>query len=297
MRVAVTGSTGFIGRAVVGTLGDRGHDVVRLVRSGPFAVDRVLWDPNGGTIDGAGLGRIDGVVHLAGEPIGAKRWTAAQKQRILASREQGTQLIARTVASMHPVPAVLVSGSAIGFYGDRGDEVLTEDSSTGPGFLAEVVRRWEAATATAERAGVRVVRIRTGLVLGRGGLLRRLLLPFRAGLGARLGSGRQWMSWISLRDEVDAILHALETELSGPVNLTAPVPVTNVEFTASLARALGRRARLVVPRAAISAAFGSELAADLLGSQRVLPTRLEGARFTFTHQDIDAAIRWALDEG
>jgi uncharacterized protein len=294
MRVAVTGSSGFIGSALVDACERAGHDVVRVVRSGPFGADRILWDPERGTIDAAGLAGIDAAVHLAGESIGAKRWTAKQKHRILASRENGTRLLSETMAAMQPRPATLISGSAIGYYGDRGDEVLTESSSSGDGFLAEVVRRWENATSPASGAGIRTVRVRTGLVLGQGGLLARLLLPSKLGLGARLGTGRQWMSWISLRDHVAAILHLLDSDVSGAVNLTAPVPVTNAAFTAALGSVLKRPARLVVPNAAIALAFGSELAADLLSSLRVLPTRLEGDGFAFRDLDVAAALTWAV---
>jgi uncharacterized protein (TIGR01777 family) len=265
---------------------------VRLVRASTGGdAHRVGWDPAAGRIDAAGLAGVDAIVNLAGEPIGTKRWTAAQKERILGSRERGTALLARTAAELEPKPAVFVSGSAIGYYGDRGDEVLTEESASGDGFLADVVRRWEASTAPAAQAGIRVARIRTGLVLGAGGgLLKRMLLPFRLGFGARLSSGKQWMSWISLADEVGAIVYLLEGDGAGAFNLTAPLPVTNAAFTASLARALGRPGRLVVPRAAVSAVFGGELADDLLGSQRVLPMRLETAGYLFKHLDLDEAL-------
>lgn len=292
MRVAVSGASGFIGVELCAALEKTGHDVVRLVRSGPFARDRVFWDPvPSGTIDVFGLAGVNAVVHLAGEPIGIRRWTSEQKRKILTSREQGTAVIAGAIAGMNPRPAILISASAVGYYGDRGDEVLTEGSGSGGGFLAEVVRRWEAATVPAEKAGIRVATIRTGLVLGAsGGLLKRMKLPFRMGLGARLGSGNQWMSWISMRDEIGAILHILEGEGSGPFNLTAPVPVTGRAFTASLASALGRKAPFVVPRAAMSAALGSELTADLLASQRALPAKLESSGYVFRDLDLGSAL-------
>jgi uncharacterized protein (TIGR01777 family) len=296
MRVAVSGSHGLIGSAVVPALEAAGHEVLRLVRSDAGA-GQVFWDPSGGRIDRSGLEGVHAAVHLAGAGIGDGRWTAARKREILDSRVKGTELLARTLATLEPRPATLVSGSAIGYYGDRGDEELTEQSTPGGGFLAEVVKAWEAATAPAAEAGIRVAHVRTGIVLsGGGGVLAKQLPLFKRGLGGKLGSGRQWTSWIALDDEVAAIRHVLtDASFSGPVNLTAPHPVTNAEFTASLARVLGRGARLPVPRVALTAALGAEMARETaLVSQRVRPTKLEASGFAFAHPVVDEALAAAL---
>ena len=299
MKVAITGSSGLIGSELAHALGAAGHEVLRVVRSGGRGPGRILWDPTSGTIDAGGLESVDAVVHLAGESIGSGRWTTAQKARILDSRVLGTQLIARTVAAMDSPPRVLASGSAIGFYGpDRGDEELTEDAIGGPGFLAEVVRQWEDATASAEEAGIRVAHLRSGLVLSpEGGAMQRMLLPFKLGLGGRIGSGRQYWSWISLTDEVAAIIHVLERdELTGPVNLTAPAPVTNAELTATLARVLGRPAKIPVPTLGLKGALGTELVEEMLiGGQRVLPAKLERSGYRFTFGELETALRAMLE--
>ena len=295
MRVLVSGSRGLIGSALVSSLRAGGHDVRRLVR-GEATGDDVAWDPGGGTIDRAALEGTEGVVHLAGEGIGAKRWTRAQKREIRDSRVEGTRLLAEALAGLEPRPEVLVSGSAVGVYGDRGDEVLTEDSTLGDSFLAGVCKEWEAATAPVAEAGIRVVNIRSGIVLSpAGGALKKQLPLFKLGLGGNLGSGWQYMSWISIDDEVGAIGHALATpSLRGPVNLTAPEPVRNAQFTSTLGRVLARPSVLPVPRLALAVVLGRELAAEMLGSQRVLPIRLEASGYAFHHPELEPALRHVL---
>jgi uncharacterized protein len=290
--VAVTGSSGFIGSALCPALEVAGHRVLRLVRSGAGGPDTLRWDPEAGTIDAGGLESVGGVVHLAGESIG-KRWSARQKARIKESRVAGTSLLCETLAKLSNPPAVLVSGSAVGFYGDRGDEVLTEDSPAGEGFLASVAQAWEASTAAAQGAGIRVVHLRTAEVLARhGGALQKMLTPFRLGLGGRIGSGRQWVPWITLDDHVAAILHLLgDQSLSGPVNASAPDPVTNTAFTKALAGALHRPAVLPVPAPALGLLLGKEMSHELLMvSLRVMPERLTAGGFRFRDPELGAAL-------
>ena len=294
MRVAVTGSSGLIGTALVRALEARGDEVVRIVRSGMRAQGRILWDPERGHIDR--LDGIDAAVNLAGEPIGRRRWTEKQKRRITSSRELGTAVLARAMTSQSPKPRVLLNASAMGFYGERGDDVLTEDAPAGTAFLASVCRRWEAATSEASDAGIRVVLLRTGLVLSPdGGLLGRILLPFWLGAGGRLGNGRQWMSWVTLRDEVGAILHLLDDDgARGPYNISAPHPVRNDEFTRVLARVLHRPAFVPIPKALIAIPFGRELADDLLSSTRMAPARLMDAGHRFEAPELEPALRALL---
>jgi uncharacterized protein (TIGR01777 family) len=291
MRIAVTGSSGFIGTALRASLAADGHTIVRVVRGQPAPGD-VRWDIEAGTIDAAGLEGLDGVIHLAGEGIGEKRWTDEQKRRILESRSKGTDLLCRTLASLDSRPPVLMSGSAIGYYGDRGDEQLTESSPPGHGFLTDIVTAWEAATAPAEAAGIRVAHIRTGIVLDpAGGVLKRLTGIARFGLLGKLGSGQQWMSWIALGDHLRAIRFLLEQPISGPVNLTAPTPVTNAVFTKALGRVLHRPTVLPVPRFGPKLLLGTELANALLfEGQRVLPDALLGAGFEFDHPELEGAL-------
>ena len=299
MQVAVTGSSGLIGSELRRALELSGHDVLRIVRGGPSASDSIRWDPSAGAIEAAGLEGVDAVVHLAGESIGGGRWTDAQKAKVLGSRLEGTTLLARTLASLASPPKVLVSGSAVGYYGNGGDEFLTEESPRGEGFLADVVERWEAAAAPAEEAGIRVPRIRTGIVLSRhGGALGKLLLPFKLGLGGRFGSGRQYWSWISIHDEVGAILHTIETEsLSGPINLTAPNPTTQADFAATLARVLGRPAFMPTPVFGVKAVYGEQMVEEtLLWGQRALPKRLEESGFDFVHPTLEVALRAVVSE-
>ena len=278
MDVVVTGSSGLIGSALKGALQQAGHRLVPMVRS-EAAGDAIHWDPDRGEIDAGGLEGVGAVVHLAGEGIGNRRWNEAHKAKVKDSRSRGTTLLAETLAKLNKAPRVLVSGSAVGYYGDRGDEVLTESSRPGNDFLADVCTTWEAATTPAKEAGIRVAHIRTGIVLsGRGGVLPKMLLPFKFGAGGKLGSGRQWMSWIALEDEVGAIVHLLgDDSLSGPFNLTAPNPATNADMTKAIGAALHRPTLIPAPAFALKTALGSEMAKELLlVSQRVLPTRLFG---------------------
>lgn len=295
MRVAVAGSSGLIGSALVPVLRQAGHDVVRLVRRPPAAPDEVPWDPDGGSLDAQALGHVDAFVNLAGASLDA-RWTPEHKREILNSRVLTTRLLAQTAAAAEHRPA-LVCASAMGIYGpDRGDEELTEQSSHGAGFLAEVVEAWEAAADPAREAGVRVVHLRTGLVMTRrAGTLQRMLLPFRLGVGGRLGSGRQWWSWILLDDVVAAYRHALESELAGPVNVTAPSPVRNAEFVDTLGRILHRPTLLPTPTPALWVLFGRELTREMiLSGLRVLPARLEASGFAWSEPELDPALRRAL---
>lgn len=290
--IAISGASGLVGTAVARALQSGGHRVVRLVRRPPTAGE-VRWDPAGGTIDAAGLEGVDGVVHLAGESIADGRWTSERKRRIRDSRVEGTRLLAETLGRLTRKPAVLVSASAIGIYGDRGDEELDEASATSRGFLAEVGRAWEAATADAAAAGIRVVLPRLGIVLAPdGGALARMLPPFRLGLGGPLGPGTQWMSWITLEDIVRVILAALERPaLSGPVNAVAPAPVTNAEFTRLLAAAVHRPAIFPVPALALEVLFGEMAREALLASQRVIPRKLAAAGFVFGDPVLGPALR------
>lgn len=292
MDVVVSGSHGLIGSALVPALGAAGHRVRRLVRGQPGPSD-VAWDPAAGTIDASGLAGADAVVHLAGVGIGDKRWTDAQKARIRDSRVAGTGLLAGALAGLGTPPRVLVSASAVGYYGDRSDEVVTEDSGPGEGFLAEVVRDWEEAAAPAADAGVRVVHTRSGIVLSpAGGALKKQLPLFKLGLGGPLGSGRQWVSWVSIDDEVAAILHVLHTDaVRGPVNVTAPEPVTASGMAKAIGRALHRPAVLPVPKVALGLVLGSQLTHEmLLASQRAVPSRLLASGFRFRHPGIDQAL-------
>ena len=293
MRVLVSGASGLIGSGLVPYLAARGHTVVRLVRRGS---DGVAWDPARRTIDRAGLGGSDAVIHLSGESV-LGRWTAAKQAAIRSSRVDTTAFLAATLASLEQRPRVLVSASAVGFYGDRGDETLTEDSAPGSGLLADVSRAWEAATEPAARAGIRTVQLRIGLPLtAAGGLLRQLLLPFRLGLGGPIGRGAQWWSWIAFEDLLSLLAFALDTpSLAGPVNATAPSPATNRDFARALGRVLGRPAVLPLPPAVLRLAFGAAAAnGALLTGARVLPARARAAGFRFAYPDLDAALRRAL---
>jgi uncharacterized protein (TIGR01777 family) len=290
--IAITGSSGLIGQALTAALHAEGHRVLRMVRRPPGGSDEMRWDPTEGTIDAAGLEGIDAVVNLAGEGIGNRRWSAAQKARIERSRTEGTGLLARTLSELTRPPGVLLSGSAVGIYGDRGDDVLTEASPPGDTFLAGVCRAWESATAPAEAAGIRVAHLRTGIVLSRdGGALARMLPLFRLGLGGRFGSGRQYWSWISIDDEVGAIRWLLDHDVAGPVNLVAPAACTNRAFTHELAAALHRPAVAAVPAFGPRLLLGRELADELLfTSARVRPAALETAGYPFRHPDLASAF-------
>jgi hypothetical protein len=293
MRVLVTGSHGLIGSALVDALRARGDEVTPLRRPDD-------WDPERETIDPARVRGHDAVVHLAGESLGEKRWSPSQKRRIVESRRRGTTLLAGALAGLAPEdrPAALVSASAIGFYGDRGDETVDESSAPGRGFLSDVVKAWEASTSAAGDAGIRVVHVRTGIVLSpRGGALARQLLPFRLGLGGPIAGGRMWWSWISLDDEVGALLHCIDSAaLTGPVNLVAPEPVRQREFASTLGRVLRRPAFLPTPLLPLRVVYGSELVSEvLLWSQRVAPTSLTRSGYAFRHPTVEAALRAVLD--
>jgi uncharacterized protein (TIGR01777 family) len=285
-RVAITGSTGLIGSALVGHLRSEGHTVQRLVRRKAAAPDEISWDPKHGTIDTAALEGVDAVIHLAGANVGDHRWTKKYRAEILNSRLLGTTTIAQAVSTVKP--KVFISGSAIGFYGETGNRAVNESDRGGDDFLAAVCREWEAA---ADLAGdTRTVKIRTGLVLEpTGGALGRMLPLFRFGLGGKIGSGKQWWSWITLHDEIRAICHLLESDVSGPINLTSPNPVTNQEFTAALARALHRPALFPVPGIALKTVLGG-FSTEILGSKKVLPTALTESGFTFDYPHLVNAL-------
>lgn len=296
MKVIVSGASGLIGSALVPALEAAGHEVVRLVRREPAAANEARWDPAAGTIDAGRLAGAGAVVCLSGATIG-RRWTEARKREILESRVASTSLLARTAAELDPRPAALLCAGGVGIYGDRGDEILTEESEPGTGFLADVGKAWEAAADPAREAGIRVVSFRQGLVLSRrGGALARLLTPFKLGLGGRVGSGRQWWSWVALEDLVAAYLFALESDLRGPVNLVAPNPVTNRQFVLALARALRRPALFPLPAPVVVAMFGEMGRAALLEGQRALPERLLDAGFSFAQPDLPGALERALAE-
>ncbi|MES4906755.1 MULTISPECIES: TIGR01777 family oxidoreductase [unclassified Streptomyces] len=295
MRIAITGSSGLIGTALVRSLHADGHQVVRLVRRAPRAEDEVRWDPKRQWVDPEGLSGCEAVVHLAGAGIGGRRWTDAYKKELRDSRVLGTAAVAEAVASLDAPPRVLVSASAIGYYGDTGDRVVDESAPPGDGFLADLCQQWEEATAPAQEAGVRTAFARTGLVVAaEGGAWGRLFPLFRFGLGGRMGSGRQYWSFIALDDHIAALRHILATdELVGPVNLTAPEPITNREVTAAMGRVLGRPTLLSVPAPALRLALG-ELSGDVLGSVRAVPRRLLDSGFSFAHPTIEQALRAAL---
>ena len=293
MNILISGASGLMGTALCATLASEGHRAVRLVRQeneiGPNAV---AWDPTNERIDVEDLSEIDAVIHLAGEGVGNGRWTAAKKRRILESRRLGTRLLAESAAQMNPRPAVFLSASAIGLYGSRGDEILTEESSAGSDFLADVCTAWEGATRPASDAGIRVARLRFGVVLSPdGGALAKMLLPFKLGLGGPIGGGRQWMSWIGIDDAIGAICHALaETGVEGAVNLVSPNPVVNRDFARALGRALHRPAVLPLPGFVIRALFGEMGTATALSSARVSPEVLEQTGYQFLHPRLDEAL-------
>ena len=293
MDVAITGASGLIGRALSSSLRSDGHRVLRFQRGGVTTADAIGWDPDAGRIDAPALEGIDAVVHLAGEGIAEHRWTDEQKQRIRDSRVRGTAVLAAAVASRERKPRVLVSASAIGYYGNRGNEILTEESAAGNDFLAGACVEWEAQTEPAATAGVRTVLARTGIVLdAHGGALKQMLLPFKLGVGGRQGSGQQWMSWIALADQVGALRYAIEhDDLSGPVNLVAPNPVTNADFARTLGRTLHRPTFLPTPMFPLKLRYGAELVESLLmASQRVVPARLQSAGFQFAFSSLDDAL-------
>jgi uncharacterized protein (TIGR01777 family) len=309
MHIALTGASGLLGSALVPALRSEGHDIVRLVRGDVSAPDQVSWDPASGKLDPATLQGVEAVINLSGAPVAGHRWSAAQKQLIRSSRVEATTTLALALAAAEPRPRLLLSASAIGWYGPTGDIAVDEATPAGTGYFPSVVRAWEAATEPAEQAGIRVLHLRTGLVLtGNGGLLGSgvqlpgglkvpMLTLFKLGAGGKLGNGRQWQSWISLADEIGAIQFLLrEAEvrnLSGAVNLTAPEPVRNTELTSALGAALHRPTVLPVPKFALRAAIG-EFADEALASQRVLPRVLLDAGYQFAHRTIDQGVDAAL---
>jgi uncharacterized protein (TIGR01777 family) len=295
VKVVVSGASGLIGSALVPRFREAGHEVVRLVRRKPSAPDEVRWDPAAGELDRARLDGSEAIVNLSGENIG-QRWTASRKREIVESRVRATDLLARTAAALDPPAAVFVSAGGAGVYGDRGNEIVTEDSGLGSGFEADVVRAWEAAAEPAREAGIRVVNFRQGMVLAReGGALQRMLLPFKLGVGGRVGDGRQWWSWVARDDVTAAYAFVLGSDLAGVVNLCAPNPVTCTQFTDALGKKLHRPTIVPAPAFAIRALYGEMGDNVLLHGRRALPARLLDAGFEFTLPTIDAALARALE--
>ena len=295
MKVLISGATGLIGSALIPELESGGHQITRLTRS-PGSGSDVGWNPDAGEIDASRLEGHDAVVHLAGENIGEGRWTPEKKRRILESRAKGTRLLAETIASLPEPPRVMVSASAVGYYGDRGNELLREDSGPGSDFLAEVCKAWEAAADPAREAGVRVVHPRNGIVLStQGGALARTLPIFKLGGGGRIGSGRQWWSWVAMADVVGAILHSLtDDSVEGPVNVGSPNPLTNAEYTRVLGKVLNRPTIFPLPAPAARLALGEVADALLLASQRVEPAKLKETGYDFRYPELDGALRHLL---
>ncbi len=297
MNVAVSGASGLIGAALIASLEADGHRAIPLVRRAPRpGEDALRWDPASGAIMPAGPSVGDAIVHLAGESLMGLRWTAEKKRRIRESRTIATRLLVQTLTRLAKPPAVLVCASGVGYYGSRGDEVLSEESRPGTGFLADLAREWEAATATAIAQGIRVVNLRLGVALSaNGGALAKMLTPFRLGLGGVIGDGAQWMSWIALDDVIGAIRHALTTDaLRGPLNVVAPAPVTNAEFTRTLGRALGRPTLVPLPAFAARLALGEMADEMLLTSQRAVPARLQASGYRFRYPTLEDALRAVL---
>ena len=297
MKIVISGASGLIGTQLVAKLSQGGHEVIRLVRRSPKSGE-IQWNPKSGTLDAAALEGADAVIHLSGAGIGDKRWTTGYRKEILDSRTHTTALRAKTIASPSRKPSVFLSGSAIGIYGARNDEQLTEVSTHGTGFLAEVCEQWEAAAKPAVDAGVRTVYLRTGIVLSpKGGALKKLLPLFKLGVGGKFGNGKQWQSWISIDDEIGAIEYLLTANVSGAVNLTAPNPVTNAEFTRVLASVLKRPAIVPVPTFAPKILLGGELADALLFTgQRVIPAALNASGYSFKHTTLESALRSLLSK-
>ncbi len=294
MRILISGSRGLIGSALIASLG-AGHEITRLVR-GEARPNEIAWDPRAGKVDRAKLDGFDAVVHLAGESIASGRWTAVRKASIRDSRLQGTRLLAETLAGLSQPPRIFISASAMGYYGDRGDESLTETSTPGSDFLARVCQEWEAAAAPAANHGIRVVHPRFGIVLSpAGGVLGRMLTPFRFGLGAVIGKGTQWMSWIAIDDATGALAYCLENDaITGPVNLVAPQAITNRDFSKTLGRVLRRPVIFHAPAFALRFALGEMADALLLSSQRIEPTTLVMAGYQFSYPSLEPAIEHLL---
>lgn len=304
MKIVLTGASGLVGTALLPALRAKGYEVYRLVRSAPEKANgEIGWNPEQGKIDAASLEEIDAAIHLAGENISEGRWTDEKKKRIHESRAKGTRLLSETLAQIkskqNSKPQILLSASATGFYGNRGDEVLTEQSASGDDFLAEVCRDWELATQPAAQAGIRVANLRFGVILtAKGGALKKMMLPFKMGVGGKIGSGEQYMSWISLEDAIGAILFALENEnLRGAVNVVSPQPVTNLEFTKALGSALSRPTIFSVPKFAARLAFGEVADALLLSSARVEPLTLKEAGYQFKHPTLELVMHHIVSDG
>ena len=295
MKIGITGASGLIGTPLDAALRREGHEVVRFVRRPPAGPSERSWDPDARRLDPGDVADLEAVIHLAGAGVADKRWTDARKKVVLDSRVDGTTAVAEAMAAAQG-PQVLLSASAIGYYGDTGDRLTDETGASGEGFLAEVCRQWEAATAPAEAAGICVTHLRTGIVLsGQGGIVGKQLLLFKAGLGAPLGSGRQWVSWISLQDTVRAVSHLLTAGVAGPVNLVGPQPVTNRELTRALGRAVRRPTLpIAVPGFALRLAVGEFAQEGVLTGQRLVPAALERSGFEFAHADLATALRASL---
>lgn len=297
MKILITGATGLIGRALQKSLKNEGHDLLLASRSGPKSANQIKWTVETGFSEPEKLENLDAVIHLAGESISALRWTEAKKAAIRDSRVLGTRSVVNAIAGLRHKPKVFISGSATGIYGDRGDDTMNESSKPGGTFLAEVCKEWEAESCRAEGLGLRTVLLRTGIVLSKdGGALAAMLRPFKMGIGGVVGSGRQWMSWVSLDDVVDAINFVLENEnIQGPINVVAPNPVTNKEFTSTLGKVLHRPTFLPLPELAVKLIFGEMGRALLLDSNRVIPGRLDEAGYKFKFTDLQKALENALE--
>jgi uncharacterized protein (TIGR01777 family) len=294
VKIVVTGSTGLIGTPLVARLRSEGHEVFRLVQREPQRDDEIAWDPEAGTIDLPELEGLDAAVNLAGANVGGHRWTDAYKREIRDSRVLATRTLVKAMTTLNPLPKVLINASAVGYYGSRGDEELTEDSPGGTGFLADVVRTWEAETEPAAAAGIRVVCARSGLVMARkGGAFGRLMPLLRLGVGGPLGSGREWWPWITLEDEVGALEFLLTSSLSGPVNVCSPNPARQGDIARAIARGLHRPAVIPMPELALRIVVG-EFAGDVVASQRELPPRLLAAGYSFRYPTLDVAVPWLL---
>ncbi len=294
MKVAITGSTGLVGAALARSLEARGDEVVRIARGGAGA-DGVDWAPDDGWVREGAFAGCDAVVHLSGASIGEGRWTAARKAELRSSRIDSTRVLVEHLAALDPKPRRLVAASAVGFYGERGGESLTEESPRGDGFLADLTVDWEAAAEKANEAGIPTAMARFGVIFGEeAAAFKRLTLPFRFGIGGRLGSGRQWMPWVTLDDAVAATVHLLDTDVTGPVNVVAPVTITNADLTRTLGRVLSRPAFMMAPQFAMRIALGESAGALLFASQRVIPERLAAGGFEFSQPEVEGALRTLL---
>jgi len=290
LRVLVSGASGFIGATLCSHLSEQGHAIVRLVRVVPRSADEIQWDPEAGWAVKEAFECFDAVIHLAGEPLSITRWTQEKKKKILYSRTVGTWLLSHILASLHEPPKIFISASAFGFYGDRGEEVLNEESSAGTGFISSVCTEWEKATQAIQARGTRTVQTRFGIVLGAGGMLQKMLLPYKLGLGATLGPGTQWISWIALHDLIRAMDHILRSNLEGPVNFVSPHPVRQKDFSHTLARLLSGPAFLKIPAFVLRLILGQVADELILASARVAPAKLLDSGFTFKYPTLEEAL-------